>query len=165
MPVSIKRYSSNLVERFLREKNRLLTLLPQSVRIEHVGSSAVGIGGKNIIDILIGVPERKDMKKISMILINNGYYEGNDSHNDRVFLASKQGETGEGDYHIHICPVNEESFKDFILLREYLINNPTKANEYLKKKHEFAVKAGFDRKKYKALKSIYVSDLLSKAKK
>ncbi|MBR3228772.1 GrpB family protein [Candidatus Saccharibacteria bacterium] len=165
MSISINSYSPNLIKRFLKEKKRLSTLLPSFVRIEHVGSSAVGIGGKNIVDILIGVPGRKDMEKISKVLTKNGYYEGNDSHDNRIFLASKQEETGEGDYHIHICPVNEESFKDFIILREYLRNNPTKANDYFRKKHEFAAEAGFDRKKYKALKSTYVSDLLSKAKK
>lgn len=165
MPVNIKQYSANLAEQFLKEKKRLTSFLPLSVTIEHVGSSAVGIGGKNIIDILIGVPKRKDMKIISEKLKENGYFEGNDSHEDRIFLANKKGETGEGDFHIHICPVDEDSYKDFITLREYLKNNPTKANEYLNKKQEFAAKAGFDRKKYKALKSTYVTELLSEAKK
>ena len=68
MSVIVKEYSSKLIERFTQEKCRLSKLLPTDIKIEHVGSSAVFIGGKNIIDILIGVPKRKDMISIKNIL-------------------------------------------------------------------------------------------------
>lgn len=165
MSVIIKKYSPDLIKRFNQEEYRLSMLLPTNIKIEHVGSSAVFIGGKNIVDILIGVPTRKDMISIKNILIKNGYFERNDSHEDRIFLASTQEETGEGDFHIHICPVEEESYKNFIVLRDFLRNNPKKAQEYLNKKREFAKEANFDRKKYKNLKSAYVSKLLIEAKK
>ncbi len=165
MSVEIKTYSSNLIERFLNEKKRISAILPSGTKIEHVGSSAIGIGGKNIIDILIGVKNKEEMEKIRDILVENGYFEGNDTHEDRIFLASKQTETGEGDFHIHICPVGENSYKDFIILRDFLKANPHKANEYLEKKYEFAKSAGYERKKYKILKAEYVSALLDEAKK
>lgn len=165
MSVIIKKYSPDLIKRFNQEEYRLSMLLPTNIKIEHVGSSAVFIGGKNIVDILIGVPTRKDMISIKNILIKNGYFERNDSHEDRIFLASTQEETSEGDFHIHICPIKEESYENFIILRNFLKNNPEKAQEYLKKKYEFAKEANFDRKKYKALKSVYVSELLTEAKK
>ena len=161
MSVAIKEYSSKLTERFAQEKCRLSKLLPINIKIEHVGSSAVFIGGKNIIDILIGAPKREDMISIKNILTKNGYFEGSDNHEDRIFLASTKEETGEGDFHIHICPINEESYRNFIVLRDFLRNNPKKAQQYLKKKHEFAKEANFDRKKYKALKSAYISKLLT----
>ena len=164
MSVIVKEYSSKLIERFTQEKCRLSKLLPTDIKIEHVGSSAVFIGGKNIIDILIGVPKRKDMISIKNILTKNGYFEGSDNHEDRIFLASTKEETGDGDFHIHICPIKEESYENFITLRNFLKKNPEKAQEYLKKKYEFAKEANFDRKKYKALKSAYVSKLLTEAK-
>lgn len=49
MSVTIKKYSSKLIERFSQEKCRLSKFLPNYIKIEHVGSSAVYIGGKNII--------------------------------------------------------------------------------------------------------------------
>lgn len=164
MPVIIKEYSSKLTELFEQERNRLYKLMPTNIRLEHVGSSAVYIGGKNIIDILIGVPEHKDMTFIKNILIRNGYFEGTDSHEDRIFLASTAKETGEGDFHIHICPINEESYENFIILRNFLRKNHQKAQEYLEKKYEFAKESKFDRKKYKHLKSAYISKLLAEAK-
>lgn len=120
MSVTIKKYSSKLIERFSQEKCRLSKFLPNDIKIEHVGSSAVYIGGKNIIDILVGVPKHEDMISVKNILMKNGYFEGTDSHEDRIFLASTAKETGEGDFHIHICPINEESYENFIILRNFL---------------------------------------------
>ena len=162
--VSIDEYSDILKQRFVNEKNRIKSLIPNNITIEHVGSSAVGIGGKNIVDILVGVSDKTEMRNIRDILVKNGYHEGNDSHDNRIFLASREEETKEGDFHIHICLASSDSYKDFIILRDFLIANPSKAKEYLEKKYEFARKANFDRKKYKILKSKYVSKLLIDAK-
>ena len=148
----------------MSEKQRLLSFLPDTLIVEHVGSSAVGIGGKNIIDILIGVSDKDEMLRVRDILKANGYFEGHDSHDDRIFLASSENETGDGDSHIHICPITSNSYKDFILLRDFLISNPEKSKEYYNKKIELANKAGFDRQKYKTLKSQYLAKLLSEIK-
>lgn len=161
MSVVISEYKDTLSKRFISEKQRLLSFLPGTLVIEHVGSSAVGVGGKNIIDILIGVSDKDEMFKIRDILKTNGYFEGYDSHDDRIFLASSENETGDGDFHIHICPITYNSYKDFILLRDFLISNPEKGKEYYNKKIELANKAVFDRQKYKTLKSQYLTKLLS----
>ena len=164
MSVVISEYKDTLLKRFISEKQRLLSFLPDTLIVEHVGSSAVGIGGKNIIDILIGVSDKDEMLRVRDILKANGYFEGHDSHDDRIFLASNENETGYGDFHIHICPTTSNSYKDFILLRDFLISNPEKSKEYYNKKIEFANKAGFDRQKYKTLKSQYLTKLLSEIK-
>lgn len=165
MAVIIKSYSNDLVERFELEKERLQSILGNETSIEHVGSSAVGIGGKNIVDILVGVKNCEGLASTRDLLAQNGYFEGNDSHEDRIFMASMEGETGEGDFHIHICVNNSETYLDFIRLRDYLKRNPKVANEYLITKQRIAKEAGFDRKKYRALKSKHVDELLSEARK
>ena len=164
MSVVISEYKDTLLKRFISEKQRLLSFLPDTLIVEHVGSSAVGIGGKNIIDILIGVSDKDEMLRVRDILKANGYFEGHDSHDDRIFLASSENETRDGDFHIHICPITSNSYKDFILLRDFLISNPEKSKEYYNKKIELANKAGFDRQKYKTLKSQYLTKLLSEIK-
>lgn len=164
MSVVISEYKDTLLKRFISEKQRLLSFLPDTLIVEHVGSSAVGIGGKNIIDILIGVSDKDEMLRIRDILKANEYFEGHDSHEDRIFLASGENETGDGDFHIHICPITCNSYKNFILLRDFLISNPEKSKEYYNKKIEFANKAGFDRQKYKTLKSQYLTKVLSEIK-
>lgn len=165
MSVIINPYSDELARRFKTEEKHLRVILGNDVSIEHVGSSAVGIGGKNIVDILIGVKGTEEMDSTRDKLVKNGYYEGNDSHEDRIFMASRKEETGEGDCHIHICLIGSEVYSDFLRLRDYLRANPEIAKEYLEMKQLFAERAGFDRKKYKALKSEYVAGLLKKARK
>ena len=164
MSVVISEYKDTLLKRFISEKQRLLSFLPDTLIVEHVGSSAVGIGGKNIIDILIGVSDKDEMLRVRDILKENGYFEGHDSHGDRIFLASSKNGTGDGDFHIHICLITSNYYKDFILLRVFLISNPEKSKEYYNKKIEFANKAGFNRQKYKTLKSQYLTKLLSEIK-
>lgn len=164
MSVVISEYKDTLLKRFKSEKQRLLSVLPDTLIIEHVGSSAVGIGGKNIVDTLIGVSDQDEMLRVRDILKANGYFEGHDSHEERIFLASSKNETWDGDFHIHICPITSNSYKEFILLRDFLISNPEKSKEYYNKKIEFANKAGFDRQKYKTLKSQYLAKLLSEIK-
>lgn len=163
MSVMIKDYSDELAQRFKLERNRLHSFL-NDISIEHVGSSAVGIGGKNIIDILIGAKNLGEMKNIRDILAKNGYFEGNDSHDNRIFMASNPNETGEGDFHIHICLVGSETYMDFLRLRDFLRDNPERAQEYFMKKQEFARMAGFDRNEYKTLKAEYVTELLKELK-
>ena len=170
MSVEIKTYDGRLLKRFEKEAERIRGVLGGAVTIEHVGSSAVGIGGKNIVDILVGVPSEEQMLVVRDALAEIGYREGHDSHPDRIFVAFRANddgtdrETGEGDYHIHICVKGSETYLDFLRLRDYLRADRAAAEEYEKMKHEFAREAGYDRKKYKALKSEYVNKLIKKAK-
>ncbi|MBR5046481.1 GrpB family protein [Candidatus Saccharibacteria bacterium] len=170
MSVDIKEYNIELKERFNAEVKRLREILGSDVVIEHVGSSAVGIGGKNIVDILVGVGSTDRMAVVRDLLASAGYREGHDTHPDRIFMAWRKDddgvdrETGEGDYHVHIVVKDSEECLNMLKLRDYLRAHPEEAQEYFKMKLEFAREAGYDRKKYKALKSVYVKELLERAK-
>ena len=87
MSVSIKEYYEELKKRFEMEAERLRGVLGSDVIIEHVGSSAVGIGGKNIVDILVGVKDVNEMKMVRDKIIPLDYREGHDTHPDRIFMA------------------------------------------------------------------------------
>ena len=170
MSVEIKKYNEELKRRFLDEAVRLREVLGDDVTIEHVGSSAVGIGGKNIVDILVGVENYETMLEVRDLLTQLGYREGHDSHDDRIFMAWRVNddgvdrETGEGDFHVHICAKDSETYLNFLRLRDYLLANNEVALEYEQMKKAFAKEAGYDRKRYKALKSGYVDELIKKAK-
>ena len=170
MSVSIKGYHKELKERFEAEEERLRKVLGDDVVIEHVGSSAVGIGGKNIVDILVGVKTTEDMVPVRDLLTVAGYREGHDTHPERIFMAFRiddngvDRETGEGDFHVHIVVKGSEEYERMLKLRDYLKSHPKKAQEYFEKKKVFAHEAGYDRKNYKALKSEYVSDLIKEMK-
>ena len=171
MSVEIKEFSKDLKQRFNVEVERLRGVLGPDVAIEHVGSSAVGIGGKNIVDILVGVNTTDDMVTARDLLTLVGYREGHDTHPERIFMAFRADddgtdrETGEGDLHVHIVVKGSEECERMIRLRDYLRSHPEKAQEYFEMKKIFAHEVGYDRKKYKALKSEYVSDLIKEMEK
>ena len=169
MSVRINTYNDILRGKFESEAKRIRELLGEGVTIEHVGSSAVGIGGKNIVDILVGVRDTSEMERVRDLLVKLGYREGHDSHPERIFMAWRKDddgtdrETGEGDYHVHICVEGSFEYLNFIRLRDYLRAHRDEALEYERMKSVFAEKAGYERKKYKALKSEYVKELIGRA--
>ena len=169
MSVEIRKYNEELRERFEREAERIRGVLGEGMRLEHVGSSAVGIDGKNIVDILVGVSDTDGMAAARDLLMRLGYREGHDTHPERIFMAWRVNddgtdrETGEGDFHVHICMEGSDEYMNMLALRDYLRANREVALEYEKMKTVFAREAGYDRKKYKALKSKYVSELIKKA--
>ena len=169
MSVKINMYNDSLRGKFEVEAKRIREALGEEVTIEHVGSSAVGIGGKNIVDILVGVRDVSEMERVRDLLTEVGYREGHDSHPERIFMAWRKDddgtdrETGEGDYHVHISVEGSEEYLNFIRLRDYLRAHRDEALEYERMKSVFAEKAGYDRKKYKALKSEFVKELIGRA--
>ena len=173
MTVAIKPFNDELTERFQREAERIREVLGDEVSIEHVGSSAVGIGGKNIVDILVGVNDASRMAWARDALLQLGYREGHDTHDDRIFMAWRHDdsvrpaddETGEGDCHVHICVAGPGEYENMLCLRDYLRGHPDEAAAYEQIKHELAREAGYDRRTYKALKSGYVRELLERARK
>ena len=170
MSVTIKQYNNELKLRFEAEAKRLREVLGPDVMIEHVGSSAVGIGGKNIVDILVGVRNDGEMIPVRDLLASVGYREGHDTHPDRIFMAWRANdngvdrETGEGDIHVHIVVAGSEECTNMLKLRDYLKAHPEEAQKYFEMKSVLAREAGYDRKKYEALKSVYVKELLERAK-
>ena len=171
MSVKINAYNDSLRGKFEVEAKRIREVLGGEVTIEHVGSSAVGIGGKNIVDILVGVRDVSEMERVRDLLVELGYREGHDSRPERIFMAWRKDddgtdrETGEGDYHVHISVEGSEEYSNFIRLRDYLRAHRDEALEYERMKSVFAEKAGYDRKKYKALKSEFVKELIGRVQK
>ena len=123
--------------KYNKELNKLRVEIGKELPIEHVGSTALpNMYGKNIIDILIGVNNEDDMDKYSDILKKMGYFSGNHNFGIYRFFASRKEETKMGDVHIHLVYVNTERYRDFIILKNYLLNNKTERKVYsdLKKK-------------------------------
>lgn len=59
---------------FLQERERLLSLFPQMLAVEHFGSTAVsGMSAKPIIDILVGVPSMAAADALFEPILSAGY--------------------------------------------------------------------------------------------
>ena len=74
-PIFLVPYKKEWAGWYREEKDRLDVLLDAGriKRVSHIGSTAVsGIWAKNIIDILLEVPDEKRMAEVREILKNNG---------------------------------------------------------------------------------------------
>lgn len=147
------------VEKSLRKR------LGSGVPIEHVGSTAIpNMCGKNIIDILVGVKGADEFEKVKSILLEEGYFAGKHPTEIYQFFASSEKETGDGDVHIHLVVESTERYKEFVLLRDFLLSHPDEAREYANCKKELLAQGVTDRKEYRAKKSEYVTQMIERAK-
>ena len=147
-------------------ENKLQKILSSIAPINHVGSTAIpDMCGKNIIDVLVGAKNKTEFSEFKSKIESLGFFASQNSKSEIYqFFASKQGETGDGDTHIHLCLTNTERYDEFLILRDYLLSNPFEATAYSNHKKELISKGITDRKQYRATKSEYVSMLIERAK-
>ena len=163
--LKVQDYNKNK-ELFFETEKKLRTVLGENVPIDHVGSTAIkNIVGKNIIDVLIGAVDNDEFVDFRDKLTQLGFFPSQNSRTDIYqFFASRQGETGEGDVHLHLVVIDTERYREFIILRNYLIENPSEAIAYSNHKKELLSQGITDRKLYRATKSKYVTELIKRAK-
>lgn len=146
-------------------ENQLRQQLGEQVTINHVGSTAIPkMYGKNIIDILIGTINKNEFESIKQILSQNYYASKNSSTDIYQFFASKNSETGNGDIHLHLGIKNTQRYEEFLILRDYLLNNKEEVKAYIKIKKQLVKQGVIERKHYRQQKSEYVSKLIERAK-
>lgn len=154
-------------EKYLEIEGVLHNVLGEDTPIEHVGSTALpNMIGKNIIDILVGAKGSEEFTRFREIIKGLGYYASPRSVTEIYqFFASREGETGEGDIHIHLVIMGTKRYNDFLVLRNYLLNNKSEAIAYAKYKQELLSNGITDRKEYRRVKGDYVTSLIERANK
>ena len=75
-PIFLVAHDDRWKDQYKEIENALTGLLSgqPAARISHIGSTAIhGIWAKNIVDVLIEIPENGDMKDMARILEQNGF--------------------------------------------------------------------------------------------
>ncbi len=158
-----KKVNDKLYKKILK---KLRTVIEVNVPIDHVGSTVLPrMYGKNIIDILIGARTNEEMDALSNKIIELGYFPGSKRTGYIYrFFASTEEETKAGDIHIHLAKVDSDRYKDFLILKNYLLKNKKEKTDYSNFKKNI-LKTGHNvRDDYKLIKSEYVSKLLDRAR-
>ena len=145
---------------------QLRKVINREVPIDHVGSTAIpNMYGKNIIDILIGARNETELEELTIKIKELGYFPGRNSTGMIYrFFASTEEETKSGDIHIHLVIINSDRYKDFLILKKYLLKNKEERKNYSNLKKELIKNGHFIREEYKSIKSEYVSSLLERAR-
>lgn len=163
--VVLEDYNLDWVNEFKKEKEILENVLGDIVlEIEHVGSTAInGLKAKPIIDILMLIDSFDNIYKIEEILKKYDYTNmGMQGVIDRYFFA--KGSDDNRTHYLHIVDMKGNTYYNQILFRDYLNKYPLYVKKYCDLKQELANKYADDRKKYTALKSDFISDVISMAK-
>ncbi|MGI9290149.1 MAG: GrpB family protein [Gammaproteobacteria bacterium] len=137
-----------------------------NITIEHVGSTSIeGLGGKPIIDIMIGV-ESLDVvdERIEQLAAHHYLYL---PHFEQDFPERKffrKPKTGPRECHLHCALIDSDFYRDHIDFRNYLMNNPSAADEYFELKQRLADQHGHDRNAYTNAKSDFIERSLELAR-
>ena len=154
-PVRLTEYQPCWKILFDEEKNFLASILPQEVKIHHVGSTAVGsIWAKPIVDILVEVPLGSDLLLCKKCIVDGGYICMSEGEGR---LSFNKGYTEQGFaervFHLHLRYAGDNKELYF---RDYLMEFPGVAKAYEKLKLEFWKKYEYNRDGYTNAKTEFI---------
>lgn len=134
--------------------------------IVHVGSTSIpGLGGKPVVDIMIGVSSLDDVENRLDWLEEYDYTyvpEYENSISERRFF--RKPATGTRKVHLHCIPLSSDFFREHIEFRDYLRDHPETAADYYRLKQELANELGHDRDRYTEAKTEFVHSVLQRVK-
>ena len=134
------------------------------VRISHIGSTAIqGIWAKNIVDVMVEIPQSADMEDVAYILEQNGFIIMS-SDAKRISLNKGYTENGFADkvYHIHLRYAGDN---DELYFRDYLNEHSVVAKEYETLKLRLWKQFEHNRDAYTDAKTEFISKWTAEARK
>ena len=165
-PIFLVAHNDRWKDNFNEIKKTLTGLLADQpvVRISHIGSTAIqGIWAKNIVDVMIEIPDSSDMKYTAQILEQNGFSIMSSEAN-RISLNKGYTENGLADkvYHIHLRYAGDN---DELYFRDYLNEHPDVAKEYEALKLRLWKQFEHNRDAYTDAKTEFISKWTAEARK
>jgi GrpB-like predicted nucleotidyltransferase (UPF0157 family) len=141
------------------EKFRLKTSLDGFVvDIQHVGSTAIpGMPAKPIIDICIAIADYRAAMRCVHLIERIGYkYKGeNDSLQQHLFVKGQPTA-----YYLYMVESGNEILKNGVYFRNFLIQHPDIASNYVTLKQKFAKRFATDRREYQQAKRSFVQQVI-----
>lgn len=133
-------------------------------RISHIGSTAIkGIWAKDIVDVLIEIPNTVYIKDVAQVIEHNGFIRMS-TGNKRISL--NKGYTNKGFaekvYHVHLRYTGDN---DELYFRDYLNEHPQIAKEYENLKLELWKKYENNRDSYTDAKTDFIRKWTAEARK
>lgn len=160
--IKIYPYCQKFAKAFEKKKQEIV-VIAKDVEIHHIGSTAVrGLGGKGIIDIMIGVKNWQGADKLITGLKQIGFDHVHPKEKGKIFLSSVKG-SGLGDFHVHMVIIGSVTYRNFLAFRDYLRKHPKEAKNYFKLKLVLHKEAKGERAVYTKMKSSYIKGILKKA--
>lgn len=163
-PIFLTEHNDNWNTWYNEEYQRLCIFLSGiKVRISHIGSTAIeNIWAKPIIDILVEIPAKNDIRKVKDLIIQNGYIcMAENTQNMSFNRGYTENGFAEKVFHLHLRYWGNN---DELYFRDYMNDNPMIAKEYEKLKLSLWKLYEHNRDGYTNAKHEFVSKHTQKAK-
>ena len=141
------------------------TLKEDIIDAQHIGSTSIkSICAKPIVDIVVGVSSFDKIMKHNDSLIEKGIiYCREDHHNQHLYVCGDLKNNIHTHY-IHVVIWGEESWNNYLNMRDYLNAHEDRAEEYSELKKRLAKEYPDDRIAYTNGKATLIEDILRCAK-
>jgi GrpB-like predicted nucleotidyltransferase (UPF0157 family) len=162
--VQIVHYTPVWATLFQAERARLQHALgAAALDIQHIGSTAVpGLAAKPILDLAIAVAAEPAAAACIPRLTALGYtYRGYRGPGEGHFFD--QGPEQQLTHYLHMLPIQEPAWWNYLRFRDYLITHPAARDAYMRLKQELAAQYADDRAAYTAAKAAFVQHILAAA--
>ena len=162
-PIFLSEHKDCWKEWYTEEEILLKHTILQTVKIHHIGSTAIpAIWAKPIIDILVEIPKENDLLVCKNSLIQNGYVCMSQTE-DRLSFNKGYTEQGfaERVFHLHLRYTGDN---DELYFRDYLLEFPAVAKEYERLKLSLWKKYEHDRDAYTNAKTEFIQKYTQQAK-
>ncbi len=165
-PIVIVPYDSRWPQAYEEERRRLAQVFEGTAAvIEHVGSTAVpGLGGKPILDVMVGVTSLARVDARIPALEESGYeyvpeYEA-ELPGRRYFRKPRRRPRT---HHLHCVRLGGAFWLRQLAFRDRLRADAERARAYFELKHRLASSLGRDRRAYTDAKSPFIESVLAEA--
>ncbi|MBB5232651.1 GrpB family protein [Deinococcus budaensis] len=147
---------------FAQERGQVARALgPLAVAVEHVGSTSVpGLAAKPILDLAVGVEDAARLDACIRPLEQIGYASFGDREGWGEYFFAKGPDEARTHY-LHLMPVREQRWRDYLLFRDVLRACPDLRDEYQALKTALAREHGAARAEYTARKGAFVEGILA----
>lgn len=127
-PIELRPYDARWPQMFASEMQRVALVLPEDVRIEHIGSTAVpGLLAKPVIDLMAGIAAWHDLADVRTALVGLGYEDmGEAGVPGRIYLRRRDVSA----FNLALVARDGLHWNPNLALRNYLRANPEAAREY-----------------------------------
>jgi GrpB-like predicted nucleotidyltransferase (UPF0157 family) len=149
-----RKYNKGYIKLYYKEKKKLEKILPEA-KIEHIGSTAVlDLGGKGIIDILVGVKNLNIAKKILSSKKYDFIKSGGDKN--RIFLQKDYGFLLKRRVHLQLTKFKSKVWKRALSFRDRLKKSKRLREEYENIKKQAVKFSKGEGKKYREYKKKFI---------
>lgn len=142
----------------------------RALRIDHIGSTSVpGLDAKNVLDVQVVVADleaaqrlAEDLKEVGLVTLPGRWWDNARDGTiwDKAYATNADPAR---DINCHIRPADSPTWRESLLLRDWLRAHPAGVREYAELKHRLAAQQGDNIDAYAAAKTPFIASALDRA--